>query len=157
MVFRDANLVSEVNHKKIFIMKLQNEKKRKKRLVLKIIFGLIIGISFGFGIGKMVKSNKSLVSSIEKSLQQNCNCESVLLENGAIGIQFSKQDGFSNLKIDITLKNCTFYSSAEKEANRLNNMLERDVQNYNSVDFITFYFKSKEGTETVKIKDGNIL
>lgn len=105
-------------------MKVQNELKRKKRLILKITLGLIIGISFGFGIGKMVKSNKSLVNSVEKSLQQNCNCEDVIAENRAIGIQFNKLDGFSNSKIDFTLKDCSYSSSAEQEANRLNNILD---------------------------------
>lgn len=138
-------------------MKNQNEKKRKGNFVLKIILGFIIGISFGFGIGKMVKSNNKLGNSIEKSLQQNCNCENVVLENGAIGIQFNNQDGFSNSKLDITLINPSYSSSVEKEANRLHNILKKDVQNFNSVDFITFYFKSKNSTETVKIKDGNIL
>ncbi|PRX43221.1 hypothetical protein SAMN05878281_2548 [Salegentibacter salegens] len=105
----------------------------------------------------MVKSNKSLVNSIERSLQQNCNCESVIVEDRAIGIQFNKQDGFSNSKLDITLINPSYSSSAEKEANRLNRILKKDVENYNSIDFVTFYFKSDDSTETVKIKDGNIL
>lgn len=138
-------------------MKIQNEKKRKKGLVLKIILGFIIGISFGFGIGKMFKSNGSLVNSIEKSLQQNCNCESAIVEDRAIGIQFNKLDGFSNSKLGITLINPSYSSSAEKEANRLNRILKKDVENYNSIDFVTFYIKSDDTTKTVKIKDGNIL
>ena len=138
-------------------MKIQNEQKRKRNFVLKIILGFVIGISFGFGIGKMVKSNKKLGNSIEISLQQNCNCENVVLENGAIGIQFNKQDGFSNSRLDITLINPSHSSSVEKEANRLHDILKKDVQNFNSVDFITFYFKSNNSTKTVKIKDGNIL
>ncbi|APS38273.1 hypothetical protein [Salegentibacter sp. T436] len=105
----------------------------------------------------MVKSNGSLVNSIEKSLQQNCNCESVIVEDRAIGIQFNKLDVFSNSKLGITLINPSYSSSAEKEANRLNRILKKDVQNFKSVDFITFNFKSKGRTKTVKIKDGNIL
>ena len=104
----------------------------------------------------MVKSNKTLVNSIEKNLQQNCNCESVKVENRAIGIQFNSNEGFSNSKMGITLENCS-YNSEEKEANRLNNILNKGVPNYNSIDFVTFYFKSKDSTVTVQIKDGNVL
>ena len=90
-------------------------------------------------------------------LQQNCNCERIESGNSYTGIQFSKNDGISNTKLNFTLLNCDFTSSAEKEAKRLNDVLRDEVEDYNSVDFITFYFKSDVKNETVKIKDGTIL
>ncbi|AFL80786.1 hypothetical protein Aeqsu_1293 [Aequorivita sublithincola DSM 14238] len=138
-------------------MKTQSKQKNTKKIILKLTLGFIIGISFGFGVGKMVKSNSRLVNSIETTLQQNCNCELIKSENSFAGIQFSKEDGFSNTKLDFTLMNCNFTSSAEKEVNRLNDILTNEVENYDSVDLITFNFKSENQIQSVKIKDGKIL
>ncbi|HCY83316.1 MAG TPA: hypothetical protein DHV22_17815 [Xanthomarina gelatinilytica] len=138
-------------------MKTRNKTKSTKKLILKLLVGFIIGISFGFGIGKMVKSNTKLTNSIETTLQQNCNCERIESGNSYTGIQFNKNDGISNTKLNFTLLNCDFTSSAEKEAKRLNDVLIDEVEDYDSVDFITFYFKSDVKNETVKIKDGTIL
>ena len=138
-------------------MKTQSKTKSTKKLILKLLVGFIIGISFGFGIGKMVKSNTKRTNSIETTLQQNCNCERIESGNSYTGIQFSKNDGISNTKLNFTLMNCDFTSSAEKEAKRLNDVLRDEVEDYDSVDFITFYFKSDMKNKTVKIKDGTIL
>ena len=139
-------------------MKIQNKKKNKPaQLVLKLIIGAAIGFSFGFGITKMVKSNTKLTNSIETTLQQNCNCERIESGNSYTGIQFSKNDGISTTKLNFTLMNCDFTSSAEKEAKRLNDVLIDEVEDYDSAGFITFYFKSDVKNETVKIKDGTIL
>ncbi len=138
-------------------MKTQSKTKSTKKLILKLLVGFIIGISFGFGIGKMVKSNTKRTNSIETTLQQNCNCENIASGNSYTGIQFSKNDGISNTKLNFTLMNCDFTSSAEKEAKRLNEILKSEVEDYDSVDFITFHFKSGEKKETIKIKDGTVL
>ncbi|RFN59081.1 hypothetical protein [Marixanthomonas ophiurae] len=138
-------------------MKTRNKTKSTKKLILKLLIGFIIGISFGFGIGKMVKSNTKRINSIETTLQQNCNCENIESGNSYTGIQFSKSDGISNTKLNFTLMNCDFTSSSEKEAKRLNDILIDKVEDYNTVDFITFHFKSGEKNETVKIKNGTIL
>ena len=62
------NLLPSVNY--YLIMKTKNVKKNKaKQLILKMLIGAVIGLSFGFGVGKMVKSNDDLVTSIEKNLQ----------------------------------------------------------------------------------------
>ncbi|SRX52729.1 hypothetical protein [Aequorivita sp. CIP111184] len=138
-------------------MKSQKNQKRNHKLIVKIILGFIIGISFGFGVGKFFKSEKKLTSSIEKTIQQNCQCESITSNFGAVGIQFSKEDGFSNKKLSFTLINCDYYSSEKEEATRLNEILKQEVENYASVDFISFQFKSEEKNEIVKIKNGSIL
>jgi len=48
------------------IQKLQN---RTIKLIAKVILGFIVGISFGFGIGKLVKEKIKSTASIEKSIQ----------------------------------------------------------------------------------------
>ena len=152
MVFCVGSLLQKLITKTIYMKKL-GKQKNKKKFILKILLGFIIGISFGFGIGKMIKSNSRLGGSIEKSLQQNCNCESVTLDGSAVGIQFNKVDGLSNSTFDFTLKNCEYSASAKKEANRLNTILKREIENYDSVDFISFHFKTKNKIESVKIKN----
>jgi len=139
-------------------MKTKNEQRSKAiQFGLKMLIGAIIGLSFGFGVGKMVKSNDGLVTSIEKNLQQNCNCKSVEASWSAVGIQFSKEDGFSNSRIEFTLENSMLTTSAEKEAMRLHTILKKNVDHYDSVDLIIFNFKSGEKYKTVKIKEGCIV
>lgn len=139
-------------------MKTQNEKKNKpSQLFLKLIIGAIIGISFGFGIGKMVKSNYGLTTAIEKALQENCDCELVYKDISTVGIQFSKEDGFTNQKASYVLKNCNYKGSAMEEALRIDEHLKASVENYDSVDVIELIFHSDGEKELVKIKDGSIL
>jgi len=40
---------------------------------------------------------------------------------------------------------------------RLHSILKNDIENYDSVDLITFNFKSGDKSETVKIKDDRLL
>lgn len=138
-------------------MKTQNTKNRKRKLIVKVVLAFIIGISFGFGVGKFLKSDTRLTSSIQKTLKQNCKCESVTMEERAVGVQFNKDDGFSNSKLNFTLKNCDYNSSAETEAQRLNTILKKEVENYESIDFISFYFKNEDKTEIIKINNGKII
>lgn len=139
-------------------MKSKNQKtNRTLKLGLKILIGGIIGLSFGFGVGKMVKSNSRLGIAMENTLQQNCHCEKVISEGGAVGLQFSKKEGFSNSSKEFTIENAAFPASVEKEALRLHSILENDVADYTSVDLITFHFKTENTQQTVKIKDGNVL
>lgn len=134
-------------------MKKLGKQKNKNRFILKILLGFIIGISFAFGMGNMIKRNSNLRDSIEKTLQQNCNCESVTLDDSAVGIQFNKVDGVSNSTFHFTLKNSEYSTSSKVEANRLNTILKKEVENYETVDFISFHFKTKNKIESVKIKN----
>lgn len=138
-------------------MKTQSKQKSKSKLILKLILGFIIGISFGFGIGKMVKGNSKVTSAIEKSIQKNCDCESVKSDFSAVGFQFSKENGLSTEQLNLTLKNCDYKFSAKTEARRLNNLLKAEVENYSSIDIIELVFQSKAEKELVTIKDGKIL
>ena len=115
-----------------------------------------IGLTFGFGVAQGVMANNKLVNAIETKLQQNCNCEIVSSDLSAVGIQFSVDDGFSNSEAGFNLENCTFSTSVETEAIRLNSILKKDIENYNSIDLIYFHFKSSDHIETVKFKDGSI-
>ena len=90
-------------------MKKLGKQKNKKRFILKILLGFIIGISFAFGMGNMIKRNSNLRDSIEKTLQQNCNCESVTLDDSAVGIQFNKVDGVSNSTFHFTTFTLVIY------------------------------------------------
>ena len=136
-------------------MKTQN-KKKKTHLVFKLILGAIIGASFGFGVGKMVKSNHIITKNIEQTLNQHCDCESITSNFGAIGIQFSKEDGFSNERLNFTLKNCKSNSSIEEEAVKLSQVLERNVKDFDQIDLLTLHFVSEENSEIIKIRKGEI-
>lgn len=139
-------------------MKAKNRKRSKPaRLIFTIIIAGLIGLTFGFGVGKGYMANNKLVNAIENKLQQTCDCEIVKSDISAVGIQFSTNDGLSNSQADFILENCKFSTSEVTEAIRLNNILKKDIENYNSIDLITFHFKSQNNIKTIKIKDGSIL
>lgn len=138
-------------------MKTQNNQNRKRNLVVKVILGFIIGISLGFGITKVIKSDKRLTTSIEKTIQEYCDCESVHKNISAVGIQLSKENGFSNQTASFTLINCKYENSTIKEAERINEHLKTNVEDYVSVDIVELTFQSNGEEESVKIKNGTIL
>lgn len=137
-------------------MKIQNTQNRKRKPIVKVILGFIIGISFGFGVGKFIKSDIRLSNSIKQTIQENCDCESVDINISTIGLQFSKEDGITNQTVSYILKNCEYEGSAIEEAERINDYLKASVKNYNSVDVIEFTFQSNGENELVKIKNGII-
>lgn len=138
-------------------MKTLKNPKRKRKLIVKVILGFIIGISFGFGITKMIKSDNRLTTSIKQSIQKNCDCESVNNNISTVGIQFSKEDGISNQTTSYVLKDCKYEGSAIEEADRINEHLKESVENYDSVDIIELTFQSNGENELVKIKNGTII
>jgi len=138
-------------------MTTQKNQNRKRKRIVKVILGFIIGVSFGFGITQMIKSDKRLTFSIEKTIEENCNCESVAKNIFTVGIQFSKEDGITNKTASYTLKNCKYKGSAIEEASRINKGLKASVKNYESVNIIELRFKSYGQEDLVKIKDGSII
>lgn len=139
-------------------MKTQNEKKNPHlQLILKLILGAAIGFFLGFGGVKMVKAHFKSTSAIEQTIKDNCNCESVSKEHAFVGIQFSKEDGFTEQKASYILKNCEYEGSATQETQRLNEHLQVSVENYESLDLIELSFQSNYKNELVKIKHGKIL
>lgn len=131
--------------------------KKPVKLIFIMIIAGSIGLTFGFGVAQGVMANNKLVNAIETKLQKNCNCEIVSSDVSSVGIQFNVEEGFSNSAAGYVLENCTFSSSIETEAIRLNDMLKRDIENYDSLDLITFHFKNSDQQKTVKFKEGCLL
>ena len=112
-------------------MKTQNTPNRKRKLIVKVILGFIIGISFGFGAGKLIKEDNRTTSSIEKTIQQNNNFESVEKHISATEIL--------------------------EEAKRINDSLKITFDNYEQEDIIVIKTKAIGKTELFKSWDGNNL
>jgi len=133
----------------------------KQQKIVKLVFTMLIagsiGLVFGYGIAQGISANNKLVNAIETKLQKNCNCEIVNSDVSAIGIQFSIEDGFRNSEASYILANCKFSTSLKNEATRLNNILKEDVKNYESLDLISFQFKSSDDIQTVKFKEGKLI
>ena len=138
-------------------MNTQKTVNRSLKFIAKVILGFIVGISFGFGVGKFIKTDNRLTSSIEKTIQQNCDCELVEKDISSSGIQFSKKDGVSNKTASFILKNCKYEGSAIEEAQKLNEHLKASVEDYDSMDLIELSFQSNKDREIVKIKNGFVL
>lgn len=138
-------------------MKAQKSQNRKRNLIVKGILAFLIGISFGFGVTKLIKSDNRLTSSIKQTIQQNCDCELVEKNISTVGFQFSKEDEITNQTPSYILENCKYKGSAIEEAKRINAHLKATIENYGSVDIIELTFQSKGAEELVKIKGGTIF
>lgn len=138
-------------------MNTQNTQNRKRRLIVKTILGFIIGISFGFGMGKFIKTDNRLTSSIQSTIQENCDCEVVEKDISTAGIQFSKENGITNKTASFALKNCKYEGTASEEARKINERLKATVEEYEKMDLIEISFQSNEDREVVKIKNGTVL
>ena len=114
---------------------------------------IIIGLHLGFGVTE--RSNKELYASIEKTLLQNCDCESVVSIGKTSAIQYRKNSGLATSDLEFTLKFCHLNTSLEEEAERLNNVLKRNVAEYNTKRLITFNFESEDQVKSIDIKINN--
>ncbi len=142
-------------------MKTKNNKILKRLLIAFVIaFVAILSIPFGFGMYSSIKLHTGVTGKIEKAIDNSCQCKEVLFDLSAHGLQYSKEDGFTNQKASYVLKGSDFQGTAKEEASRINDFLKSTVAGYETLEFIelTFQFDETEETaETVKIKDGNIL
>lgn len=112
-------------------MKTQKTLNRGLKLIVKLCLGFIIGISFGFGVGKFIKEEKQIPSSIENTIQQNNNLESLEKHISTVGIL--------------------------EEAKRINDSLKIVFDNYEEEDIMVIKTKTTGKTELLNLRDGNIL
>lgn len=139
-------------------MKTQ-DKKLAKKISIAFVIAMVafISIPFGFGMYSGIKLHTGVTSKLEIAIEENCQCEEVRFNLSAHGLQFSKEDGITSQKASYVLKDCNYEGTVVEEATRINNCLKNTVAGYETLDLIELIFQSAETTETVKIKDGNIL
>ncbi|WP_432412181.1 hypothetical protein [Rasiella sp. SM2506] len=139
-------------------MKTQDNKIAKRiSIAFVIVMVTFISIPFGFGMYSGITLHTGVTGKLEKAIDQHCECEDVKFSLSTYGLQISKEDGFTNQKASYILKNCKYEGTVVEEATRINDYLKSTVAGYNTLDLIELTFKSAEISETVKIKDGNIL
>jgi|GEM_PF-1307896 len=126
-------------------------------IALAIAFVACISIPFGFGMYSGIKLHTGVTGKIEKAIEKNCICEEVSFDLSAHGIQFNKEDGFTNQKASYALKACDFEGSIKDEATRINDYLKNTVAGYETIDLLELTFQTEATSETVKIKEGDIL
>lgn len=115
-------------------MNTQKTLNRSLKFIAKVILGFIVGISFGFGVGKFIKTDNRLTSSIEKAIQQNCDCELVEKNISTVGFQFAKEETKCN-----------------------NEFLKVAVDKYEVINLFELSSNPEGHLELVKIKNGTIL
>lgn len=134
-------------------MKVLNDLKGINKSSLGLWVAILIGLHLGFV--KTEQTNKKLNASIEKTLLQNCNCESVLSSGKGTGISYDKARGLHLSNLEFTLRFCEVATPLEDEANRLNKVLKRNVEEYKTKGLVTFNFESKDHTKSITIEINN--
>ncbi|RBW59637.1 hypothetical protein DS884_07850 [Tenacibaculum sp. E3R01] len=127
-------------------------KKTPKTIFILFIF-LILGGLFGYTVSSSLHSiDKS--KSILKALKENCNCKEINQVLYATGIQYGK-NGLSTEKGEYELIDCEFLS-LKKEVERIQQILNNKIDNFNQVDLLEFDFINGKNSKTVIIKKGII-
>ena len=127
--------------------------KTNKRFWKFFLVFLSIGLLSGYLIGSAVKS-KSKSDAIIEILRNECQCNEVNQIIYAEGIQFGA-NGISTEKGEYQLIDCN-YESLDIEANRINEMLKKQVKKFKDIDQLELEFINKNRSETVVIKNGII-
>ena len=127
-------------------------KKTTKTLGTMILF-LCLGGVFGYTVTSAIKSTDRS-KNITEVLKDNCDCKEVNQIIYAKGVQFGS-NGLSTEKGEYQLVDCTF-SSAKKEAEKIQNLLSTKVKGFDKVDLLELEFVNGNNSETIIIKNGEI-
>ncbi len=127
-------------------------KKTTKKILTMILF-LCLGGLFGYTVTSSIKSTDRS-KKITEVLKDNCNCKEVNQIIYAKGVQFGS-NGLSTEKGEYQLVDCKF-SSAKKEAQKIQDLLSSKIKGFNKVDLLELEFINGDDSETIIIKNGKI-
>lgn len=127
---------------------------KSKKIILTFLLFLIIG----FVVGSTVKNFKNVhdtTESIQSVLEENCSCEKIEKTMYAKEVQYSNNDGFTTEKVEYQLINCK-YTDFNLEVERIDLLLEDQVEGYEGLDQIILNFVSENNHQKVTINNGKI-
>lgn len=127
--------------------------KKSTKTILTMILFLCLGGLFGYTVTSSLKSSDRS-KSITEVLKNNCDCKEVNQIIYAKGIQFGS-NGLSTEKGEYQLVDCKF-SSAKKEAKKIQELLSEKVKGFDKVDLLELEFVNENNSETIVIKNGKI-
>ena len=129
--------------------------KNKKFYIPIAIFIAVFCVGMAKGFYKEYKADEIIVDKIEVSLNSNCNCETITKDMYSKGVQYSNDEGFSIEKVSFSLTNCEF-TSLKEEANRIQQFLEKDVEDLCKFNLVTLDIISEDSHDTVTIRNGKL-
>ena len=130
----------------------QNYLGKFKIPIIIVILLILTEFTTGFISGFTSAKEKSI--AIIEVLENNCDCKEIKQSIYLKGIQFSKE-GISKEKGEFQLIDCNF-ESLEVEVNRINEILNKEVKNFNEVDQLRLEFINSDVSQSVVIKNGVI-
>ncbi|WP_299246248.1 hypothetical protein [uncultured Aquimarina sp.] len=123
----------------------------KKQVVLFSI-GIIAGIlAYSIFYDHKVEDKSN---AILKVLQSNCECDQIKQFLYVKGLANSEK-GISTETAEYELKNCK-YADLNSEANRINQLLIKNVEGYQEIDRFTLEFVHRYSSKLVTINNGTI-
>lgn len=127
--------------------------KNSTKAITRIILFLCLGGLFGYTVGTAIKSTDR-AKNITQVLKDNCDCKEVNQIIYAKGVQFGS-NGLSTEKGEYQLVDCKF-SSAKKEAEKIQDLLSSKIKGFNKVDLLELEFVNGNNSEIIIIKNGEI-
>ncbi|MBA6156825.1 hypothetical protein H3Z83_09890 [Tenacibaculum sp. S7007] len=127
--------------------------KKTTKTILTMILFLCLGGLFGYTVTSSIKGTDRS-KKITEVLKDNCNCKEVNQIIYAKGVQFGS-NGLSTEKGEYQLVDCKF-SSAKKEAQKIQDLLLSKIKGFNKVDLLELEFINGDDSETIIIKNGKI-
>lgn len=108
-----------------------------------------------YGMDAQVRMNTGISHTIEKVLKENCQCEKVDQFFLMQGFQVKKQESFgrrADYKIYYPKNACDL----NQEMIRLNEILNKNITDYETLDLVTFEFIVHEKHSIFSVQNGNI-
>ena len=136
-------------------MKTKNKTKRIIKIAL-LGLALFIAIPFSMGMYAGFTSHTGKTGAITKTLKEHCDCNEVGVDMSAYGIQFSRADGVTGEKASFKLEGCNTITDVTAEAERLNNILNAQVEGYADLDVVELVFVNDGNRTTARVLNGTL-
>lgn len=138
---------------------MKAQKNTKVKSVIKIVVGglaLLLAIPFCMGMYVGFTTHTGTTGEIEKTLKEQCDCNSIKVDHLAYGLQFSRKDGVTGEKVSYVLKDCNFQGTIFNEAAKLNSILLDKVDGYAAIDVVQLHFINGNQQEEIEIINGKL-
>lgn len=121
-----------------------------------LIFGLLIAVSFSFGMYSGIVSHTGTNKAIIKTLEKECDCEAIDVAHAAYGLQISKKDGMTTDRATFNVTDCKLRSSVKETMHAVHNELLKNVEGYKKMDRVAFSFNQDGTRDVIVVKNGQI-
>lgn len=122
------------------------------------VLGILVLITVGpavYGMDAQTRMSTGISQTIENVLKENCQCEKVDQFFLMQGFQIKKQESYGS-RADYKIYYPKNAADLTQEMIRLNEILNKEVPDYENLDLATFEFIANQNHTIFSVQNGNI-